>query len=76
MKRRLGTSDIVLLVLLAGLLVVVGYALLAPIRIHPWRPTFSTAVGRNVVTLSRYAIALPSSDRNGWREQNALDRRH
>ncbi len=48
MKRRLGTSDIVLLVLLAGLLVVVGYALLAQIRIHPWRPMFSTAVGRTL----------------------------
>ena len=46
MRRRLGTSDIVLLVLLVGLLLIIGFALLAPSRFHAWRPTFSTAVWR------------------------------
>jgi hypothetical protein len=48
MRRRLGKSDIVLLILLVGLLLIIGSALLGQSRFHAWRPTFSTAVWRSL----------------------------
>jgi len=48
MRRRLGTSDIVLLVLLVGLLLIIGTALLAQSRFHAWRPTFGEAIWRSL----------------------------